>query len=196
MIDITMSKQTQNEVKYKMSKLTPYLLAFLDINKKDICVSGFVSCFLRCEFDKNPYNEFNKRVYVVYNKHKLTTGVLEYLSNQEQFIKSLYLEDVIILVYKPLDEYFMDFQKVQYGKYSLLSEGFKMRLLNMYCVKDSVLDTTSGIFKTLYPSLKDKQSVATKYGVRVEDIKEIRSTPNLIKETFYESTLFKMDLGL
>lgn len=189
----TMTDSKKHIRRVKINALTPYLLALLDTPKEKVCSKGFVNCYIRCDYDRDEYGMYNKRIYAVYNKSELSVDILEFLSNEPQFLKSLILEDFIILVFVPLQEFLIDFKLLEYGKYSKLSNIFKTRLLTMYALKDGEIDTTKGIFRVLYPTEQHRKIVADKYNVGVDNIKEIKSAPNIIKETFYTSTIYSID---
>lgn len=187
-----MTLEENKVIKQKITTMTPFMLVLAGLNVKSLDHSTFINCYYRCDYDKDYNNNYKKRIYLVFNK-SVSVGTLQELSNKDNFVKSIYLENFIVLVMLPLEQFKTDFLMLQHGKYSKFSVSFRKNIINSYVKdKNGYPDTSKGIYKCLFPSKAHLQNIANKYNVDLSFIKEVKSTPNLIKETLYESTFHKI----
>lgn len=154
-----MNKQEEKVVSNNISNYL--VLPLLQLNKSSFGIDNFINCFV----DKQGFIIVNTKEAPLYDFTKHINYATDYEANDGS---------LMIVFYIP-EEYKNDILLFEKGAYSEFTASAKLRIS-----KYSRLKEDNELIKCLNPSKEDREVLADKLGVKVEDIKELRSAPSEI----------------
>ncbi len=171
----------KNNKKYNKSSV--FLLPILGINLRFF--KKFYNVYYKTIYDKD---RDIKRIYVVYKNEDLLDEVNTNITKATCYMDKYYIDSFTIFRYKVPELYLKDFILFCNGKYNNFSTRYKELLLFSYAVDKQELE------KILNSLPKDRQALADKFDVSIEDIKEIYPIPDEIEETFTIANNYNLEI--
>lgn len=167
----------------KYNKSTVFLLPMLGLPLQHF--KNFYNVYYKTIYDKDTDI---KRIYVVYKNEDLTSDITINISRATTFMDKYYIDNFTIFRYRVPELFLKDFILFCNGKYNTFSTKYKNILTGSYIMNKVELE------RILNALPKDRQALADKFDVNIEDIKEIYPIPDEIGETFTIANNYNLEI--